>query len=492
MIQYGTVNGAVERKVSRKRPKSPREIAKEELLPEIEKLNTEQKAAFDLLVDTTTQSIFLTGGAGTGKSHVVKLAIQWLRRVEEKWVAVTSTTASSAKLIDAVTVHSFFRFKPEVLISEDGSPQSHAPSKVCKADILIVDEISMARCDLFMAICASIQKADAKRKKLGLAPIKLCVVGDMCQLPPVTSDQDRQQLTERLGYDIGEGFAFQTKAWEKRDFHIVELTEIIRQDNVDFIHALNQIRDGNTNYYNWFNHNCSLGENPAAISLFPYNSQVRQFNFKKLSELPGVMISYDAELYGTATQQTVEDMGFDFTLNLKKDCLVIIRSNPNIGADWCKVLGEDKENYNRCFCNGSVGVYRDTFIDETDGREYLMIELLENGKFLLLYRKDYPVYDYITVSGKLKKVRTENGFHAFSCAPAYALSYHRAQGASLPAVNLQPHGAFASGMLYVGLSRVTGGAEHIFLQDFVRPEDVILSDAVREFYQKIRSQTVSN
>lgn len=488
MIQYGTSNGTVTKCVTRKRPKSARETAREELTKEVDKLNSEQREAFVLLTDSTTQSVFLTGGAGTGKSHVVKLAIQWLRRVEGKWVAVTSTTASSAKLIDAVTVHSLFRFKPEVLITEDGKPQSHAPSGVCKADVILIDEISMARYDLFTSICASIQKADAKRKRQGLSPIKLCVVGDLCQLPPILTDQDRQLLTQRLGFDIGEGFAFQTQAWDDRHFCTIELTQIMRQDDKNFIHALNRIRDGDRGYANWFNHNCSLGFHPNAVSLFPYNTQVRNFNLKKLSELPGNLLCYRAELYGNTTQQAVEEAGVDYTLNLKKNCLVIIRSNYYVGADWCKVIGVEKENYGKFFCNGSVGIYRDTFTDPIDGREYLMIELTENCRFLCLYRKNYAIYEYVVINGKLKKVHTENGFYAFPCAPAYGLSYHRAQGMTLPAVNLQPCGAFASGMLYVGLSRVKGSAEQIYLQDFVRPEDVILSNVVQDFYRKIRQQ----
>ena len=67
---------------------------------------------------------------------------------------------------------------------------------------------------------------------------------------------------------------------------------------------------------------------------------------------------------------------------------------------------------------------------------------------------------------------------------AYAISLHKSQGCSIDKIYLQPHGCFASGMLYVGLSRVKGSAKNIFLADFVRPEDVILSETVKEFYRE--------
>lgn len=469
------------------RYKTLHEIAKEDIYKKVSEFTTEQKMAFEAMIDPDAGNILLTGSAGTGKSFCVTAAIDYLRRVEGKTVAVTATTATAAQILSAVTLHRFFGFGIDLLVDETGKPTVNASAAVCSTDVLFTDEISMISCDAFISVYHSIQKANEKRKRVGKPPIRWICIGDMCQIPPPCPKDTKKALQKRLGYEIGSGFAFRTKEWGMCQFKILELTEVMRQKGKDeFIYHLNKIRMGDGDFTNWFNHNCSLGYNPDAITILPTNKLVKERNAEKLRELEGQEITYCAELLGNAMPQDVEKIGLDYELRLKKGCRVMIRCNPHKNAKWCFMNAVGEEEYIKYFCNGTTGIYRDTFVDENDGREYLFIEL-NNGQFVSIYKKQYDIYEYAKKDGILEKVKTDSSFLCYPCTLAYALTCHKAQGMSLSAINVLPT-SFESGMLYVALSRVKGSAANIYLQDMVRSWDAILSDEVKEFYNNIREQ----
>lgn len=489
-INFKMVNGEVVKTVSRKKAKTPQERAKAEIMEKVKTFTADQKKAFDILIDENVPFVYLGGSAGTGKSYTLTTAIDYLRNVEMKWVAVTATTATAARLIEAQTVHGFFGFKPDLLIDEKGKPCARATKKIKKCSVIVIDEISMGRCDLLSSVVATIKKSNKARAKEGLAPIRLILCGDPCQLPSILNGREKQELEERLSYNIGEGWFFKAKEWDECNFRCIELTEVMRQKgNTEFIENLNKIRVGDSSNVNWFNNNCSLlVDNPPSdvIRLFPYNRQVRAYNKAKLDEMPGQEKVYVAHLEGL-TAEDVESSGYDYELRLKPGCLVMIKQNPYKGAEWCELFcsGVDKEDYINFFCNGSTGIYRDS--GEDIKGEYLIIELTDKNQFVKIYRKVFDTYKYEEVNGRLKKVKTGDYFETFPIVLAHALSIHKSQGASLPAVVLDPK-SFASGMLYVGLSRVKGDVNNIYLTDFIRPEDVILSDEVKSFLEEIRKK----
>jgi hypothetical protein len=496
-ISFKKVNGETVRQVSRKKAKTPQERAKEEIMQKVDTFTADQLKAFNILIDKNIPFVYLGGSAGTGKSYTLTTAVEYMRRVEHEWVAVTATTATAALLIEAQTVHKFFGFKPDLLIDEKGKPCARATKKIKKCSVIVIDEVSMARCDLLSSVIASIKKCNKARAKEGLAPMRLILCGDPCQLPSVLPEREKEELEARLKvrigkpYDVGEGWFFNAPEWDECNFKCIELKEVMRQKgNIEFIENLNRVRVGDNSNINWFNHNCSLAvDNPPSnvVSLFPYNRQVRAYNKKKLSEMDGEEVVYTAEL-GGLTADDVEDNGYDYELRLKPGCLVMMKQNPYKGADWCEMLcsGIDSGDYINYFCNGSVGIYRGSYEDEKG--EYLAIELQDsNNRFVKLYRKVFDTFEYVEINGRLKKVKSGKFFKTFPCVLSFAISVHKSQGASLPAIILDPK-SFASGMLYVGLSRVKGKASSIYLTDMVRPEDVILSDEVKLFLERIRKE----
>jgi hypothetical protein len=64
--------------------------------------------------------------------------------------------------------------------------------------------------------------------------------GDMMQLPPVVTNDEGNVLSEF--YD--DFYFFNARVFENTKFHTVELTEIFRQTDKDFIDLLSDVREG--------------------------------------------------------------------------------------------------------------------------------------------------------------------------------------------------------------------------------------------------------
>ena len=227
-------------------------------------LNKGQKQALKLL--ESGKNIFLSGEGGSGKSYVLNY---FLEKNAHKNILVTAPTGIAAININGSTLHRVFKVPIEPI-----SPQKY-PLKtnetIQKADIIVIDEISMCRFDCFEYVAKSIklaeqeaqEKENQKAQQLGIEPTKLpekqvIVVGDFFQLPPVITDKDRPILENywKNIINVGDGFAFQSPMWKKFNFVPIILTEQMRQKgNIDFVTKLNQIRKGDKSALNWFNEN---------------------------------------------------------------------------------------------------------------------------------------------------------------------------------------------------------------------------------------------
>jgi len=100
-------------------------------------------------------NVFVTGKAGTGKTTLLKHIVN--KYIGKKYVEVVAPTGIAAENAGGTTIHSFLRvpiapYLPDHT-NKDLYKLSDRTAKVVEAlDILIIDEISMVRCDLLDAI----------------------------------------------------------------------------------------------------------------------------------------------------------------------------------------------------------------------------------------------------------------------------------------------------------------------------------------------------
>ena len=105
------------------------------------------------LVNQSNRNIFLTGKAGTGKTTFLK----YIRNNCPKQMAVVAPTGVAAINAGGVTIHSFFQLPLEPFFPEPNTRHqlisrlrfnSEKKKILLELEILVIDEISMVRCDI--------------------------------------------------------------------------------------------------------------------------------------------------------------------------------------------------------------------------------------------------------------------------------------------------------------------------------------------------------
>lgn len=156
--------------------------------------NIQQKMAFEL-VNNTNNSFFLTGRAGTGKTTFLKR----IQEEVEKHFIVLAPTGVAAIIAGGETIHSFFGFPMEV-IGASTQVQIHLKKQEAlrMVDTIIIDEVSMVRCDLIDGIDRVLRKL--MHNSLPFGGKQMIFSGDMFQLEPVVAHSaEREMLKDEYG-----------------------------------------------------------------------------------------------------------------------------------------------------------------------------------------------------------------------------------------------------------------------------------------------------
>ena len=203
------------------------------------KLSNEQQEALDLML--SGKNVFLTGEAGTGKSTILRKFREQCQR-ECVFLAPTGIAAIN---VSGSTLHSFFMLKPGLLTDDSLEDISNKSKKalIRKTQVIVIDEISMVRSDIFNAIDIRLRSlADFRHKDKPFGGKQLILVGDFFQLPPVVKSGLEEDY---LFNELGGIYAFQTPLWKRAKFKYVFLKTVHRQQNDDlFLSILNHLRHG--------------------------------------------------------------------------------------------------------------------------------------------------------------------------------------------------------------------------------------------------------
>lgn len=431
----------------------------EEPKPEIKnttKVTPEFRQAFDLLENTET-NIFLTGKAGTGKSTFLK----YFRENTSKKIAVVAPTGVAALNVGAQTIHSFFRLKPAFV---DVKALKPASSRVLKElELLIIDEISMVRADIFEGIDHSLKLARKNNKPFG--GVQVCLIGDLFQLPPVVSRDEKVFFAQY--YQTA--FFFGTKAYAEANFKTIQFNTIHRQNDGTFIKILNAIRAGTCDAVELEALNNRLNPKaspaPGTLVLTTTNALAEDINATKLAGLAGKMRSYEGITSGEFGMKGGR-LPAPEMLTLKIGAQVMFVKNDSDGR-WV---------------NGTIGIV------ETLGNEIIsvvvgdVIHEVEPEKWKTIG------YEFSEEKGEIAE-KTLGTYTQFPLTLAWAITIHKSQGKTLERVIIDlGTGAFAAGQLYVALSRCKSLAS-IALKQPVTRTDIRCDGEVLEFMERISLQT---
>jgi hypothetical protein len=179
------------------------------------------------------KSVFFTGGAGTGKSFLLK---QIVARLDPRTTFVTASTGIAACAVGGTTIHHFagiggFSLADKSLdeLVRMALSKRGAQWRACKA--LVIDEVSMIDGQLFDLLDTIARRVRGSSKPFG--GLQLVLVGDFFQLPPVTKQGGAPCK-----------FAFEAAAWAGAIQRTFELSKVFRQSDPAFVRALNWLRVG--------------------------------------------------------------------------------------------------------------------------------------------------------------------------------------------------------------------------------------------------------
>jgi hypothetical protein len=398
------------------------------------------------LIHFTNQNLYLTGKAGTGKTSLLKK----IAEETHKKIAIVAPTGVAAIQAGGVTIHSFLGIHPHTFIpwgqvQESSSFQIETAytlnrklrlnqdriNLIQNLDILVIDEISMVRCDLLDAVDTVLRKYRDPQKPFG--GIQLFMIGDLFQLPPVVKEDEMKVLSS---YYPGFYF-FESHALQKYNFLKIELEHVYRQLDQNFLQILNQIRNGNLNesILNQLSKHIKpniIKENDAeTIILTTHVKKADEINSNKIDKLQGPDRIFQAEISGEFQPGSYPT---DISLRLKKGAQVMFIKN-------------DKE---KRFFNGKLG----KIIDWDDDTNELYIQCIGEEDVISISQEKWRQIKYTFNPQNNSVQEDEKGaFSQFPIRLAWAVTIHKSQGLTFDHVIIDAGSAFVPGQIYVAMSR---------------------------------------
>ena len=417
------------------------------ITPEFEK-------AFQLL-ENTRKNIFLTGKAGTGKSTF----LQYFRENTEKNIAVVAPTGVAALNVQGQTIHSMFRFAPKFVLATEVKTDRRKIFK--ELQLLIIDEISMVRADIFDGINQFLKLARKNNKPFG--GVQICVIGDLFQLPPVVSNEEKEFFADYYNSP----FFFAAHAHKEAEFELVEFSDIHRQNDLEFIDVLNAIRSGDcgNDKLEVLQKRVHPKATPAqgTLVLTTTNALAENINNTKLAQLTSQVKKYTGEIKG--------EFGMKGARLPAQEQLVL-----KVGAQVMFV----KNDPDKRWVNGTIGI-----VEELED-EHIRVKVGSESHRVAKEKWKTIAYEFEEITSKVVE-KTIGSYTQFPLILAWAITIHKSQGKTLDRVIIDlGNGAFAAGQLYVALSRCKS-LSGIALKQPITQSDISCDGEVVSFMNNLKS-----
>jgi ATP-dependent exoDNAse (exonuclease V) alpha subunit len=376
-----------------------------------------QSEALDIL--KLGHNVFLTGAAGSGKTHVLLGYIAYLREHDVAH-AVTASTGIAATHLGGVTIHSWSAIGVRDALTDGEldhfAEKSKRSARIRDARVLIIDEISMLhshQLDLVDRVCRRVRE-----RALPFGGLQAVLCGDFFQLPPVSR------------YGEPARYASYAEAWRRGEFLVCYLTEQHRQGDDPLLAVLGDIRAGTAGEHTkvplrtCYKRAIAGGITPT--KLYTHNADVDAINARELAKLAGESERYTMVTVGR--RRLVETLKASClaseTLELKRDAAVMfVKNNPD-GS----------------YVNGTLGRVK-AFAQKS---RWPIVETA-GGRNILAAREEWRLEE---------DGRTVASIEQVPLRLAWAITVHKSQGMTLDSAEIDLSRAFEPGMGYVALSRV--------------------------------------
>ena len=430
----------------------------------IDPQNQEQQLAYELVANTNS-SFFLTGRAGTGKTTF----LHYVQTNVNKQFIVLAPTGIAAILAGGDTIHSFFGLPMDVCMpGTSGKMNESRILSLIHADVIIIDEVSMVRCDIMDAVDYNMRRIMKNNRPFGGK--QMIFVGDMFQLPPVVKNGPEKDLLRDL-YHTEDFFFYKSEAVRRMRLVKIEFKKVYRQEDPKFLHILENVRLNKVTPENimHLNENVSVPseKNGHVIVLASRNKTADDINHQKLAEIDAEEYVFEGTINGKFEEKRFP---VEQELHLKVGAQVMFVRNDQL----------------RRWANGTLGTVTKLSKDEIS-------VTLENGNtyFVPCCTWESYRYEYNREERKIKKEMV-GSFTQFPLKLAWAITIHKSQGMTFDKMYLDLScGVFASGQLYVALSRVRS-LEGLFLSRNIAPQYAHTSQEILDYASEYNDECQIN
>lgn len=416
-----------------------------EEIVETEKSNFNFELA-ERFINHTKRHVFLTGKAGTGKTTFLKRITQ----TTHKKTIVAATTGIAAINANGVTLHSQFQlplaafipariefqtnvntnFETQSTILRHMRMSNEKRNIIREAELLIIDEVSMLRADTLDAIDFILRYV--RKNQYSFGGIQVLFIGDMMQLPPIVKDTEWELLSKYYSSI----YFFNAKALEKDKPIYIELDKIYRQSDTKFTDILNKVRYNTLNeedvqFLNSFYKAQQTNIKDEYITLTTHNVKADAINKEELSKIKNKSYFYNAEI--------AEDFPEHISPTEK-------RLELKVGAQVMFIKNDTSSE--KKYYNGKIGIV-------TDLDEYSISVMIDGKTTIEVEEYTWENIKY-TIDEDSREIKEEvlGSFKQFPLKLAWAITVHKSQGLTFERAILDVKNVFASGQMYVALSRL--------------------------------------
>ncbi|MGZ3851307.1 MAG: helix-turn-helix domain-containing protein [Flavisolibacter sp.] len=427
------------------------------------------------LVNHTSKNIFLTGKAGTGKTTFLR----YIRENCPKQMAVVAPTGVAAINAGGVTIHSFFQLPLSPFIPGGFSQNNDVTTKHTllsrlrlnserrkifqELELLVIDEISMVRCDVLDAIDLVLRHVRYRHHER-FGGVQVLFIGDMFQLPPVVKEQEWTLLRD---YYNGPYF-FDSHVMKDDPPVYLEFTTIYRQTEERFINLLNKVRNNEMDdeYLEALHDRYQPGffgdRSDGYILLTTHNEKAREMNACELAKLSGRLFTYSASIDGDFPE-TAFPAAHDLQLKIGAQ-VMFIRNDTDKG---------------KRFFNGKIGVVTDL------DKEKILVQCKDEDFPIEVTKEKWENIRY-TLDRSTRQLNEDvlGSFSQYPLRLAWAITIHKSQGLTFEKAVIDAGKAFAPGQVYVALSRCTG-LEGMVLHSKVNTSSLCADSRIVQFTKNI-------
>src|SRR5882757_369185 len=435
-------------------------------------------------VNQTARPIFLTGRAGTGKTTFLK----YIRENSFKKMAVVAPTGVAAINAGGTTLHSFFQlpFGPYIPVARSGWDTDHSgatdPNSLFtnirfngnkrellqELELLVIDEISMVRADVLDAV-DTILRHFRQQPLIPFGGVQMLYIGDLFQLPPVVPEEEWKLLQ----HHYKSPFFFDAQVLRQAAPLYLELKKIYRQNEADFIHILNNIRNNRASrndldrLHQYYKPDFIPAKEENYITLTSHNAKADGINQAELSKLPVRQHAFEASVTGEFNDKAYPA---EKTLQLKEGAQIMLIKN-------------DKGESRRYF-NGKIGTIKKL------SAEKIVVVFPGEPDDLTLEKETWKNIRYHYDKEKDKIEEEELGtFSQYPVRLAWAITIHKSQGLTFEKAVIDAGASFAPGQVYVALSRLTS-LNGLVLRSRILPYSISTDERVIGFTESTLSDSV--